>query len=87
MRHTQLQKSSVSPVVGDGMKDTHGAAGVGDGLGVKDNVVTDCLTLFVDPLSLLLAELLVFWRTGKQEDHGVHWLRNKRQQFVIETYE
>lgn len=86
MRHTQLQKSSVSPVVGNGMKDTHGAAGVSDSLGVKDNVVTDGLTLFVDPLSLLLAELLVLWRAREQEDHGMHWLRNKRQQFFIETY-
>lgn len=77
----------MSPVVGDRMKDTHGAAGVGDGLGVEDNVVTDGLTLFVDPLSFLLAELLVFWRAREQEDHGVHWLRNKRQQFLIETYE
>lgn len=55
----------MSPVVGDGMKDTHGAAGVGDGLGVKDNVRADGLTLLVDFLSLLLAELLVFWRAGE----------------------
>lgn len=77
--------TAVCPVVGNRVQNTHGTTGVGDGLGVENNVRADCLALLVNAFLLLLDVGLILGGDGEEKNQCVCWLWDESQELFVET--